>query len=700
MSVQADTVVTTIALPSGSSPHGVAINPAGTYAYVTRYSSNVVSKIDLANDSVVATIGVGNSPYRVAITPAGTYAYVTNLASKTVSKIDLANDTLITTILFPPSFIPYDVAINPAGTYAYVTNVPGCSNTVGRVSKIDLANDTVVSTITAGGCPQGVAITPAGTFAYVTNLYSNTVSKIDLANDTVVTTIALPSGSRPIGVAINPAGTHAYVTNSNSSTVSKINLAQDVVSATITVGVFPIGVAINPAGTYAYVTGAYSNGAAVSKIDLSNDSVVATIGVGSPQGVAINPAGTFAYVTNENGVLKLNVPSDSQTITFVAGNQLLGAKTVALSATASSNLAVAFTSASPTVCTISGSTVTLLTTGDCTINANQVGGPGWDAATQVSRTFTILPSPPSGEVGVSIKNGSAYINTKIVVLNLVWPEYATAVRISNDGGFAGSQTQTKDLAASIDWELDDSVKGIYTKVVYVRFNGVADTTKTYSDDIILDTTAPTIESSSAAIASSSVEVLLKATDDITGVDKVELKNGSSTVTKDYAANLSVPMKEIGITVSSASVRKLGTSSIEIRVSDKAGNWSAYKLLSVSGTGATPTVTTPTVTTPTVTTPTVTTPTVTTPTVTKPTVTMPKLTKLRSATAKSIATFAKLKVLSTSKVKLKVAASSSRFCRVSGTTLKGLKAGSCKVTVTVTPKKGKAISKTVTLKVTK
>jgi alpha-tubulin suppressor-like RCC1 family protein len=67
---------------------------------------------------------------------------------------------------------------------------------------------------------------------------------------------------------------------------------------------------------------------------------------------------------------------------------------------------------------------------------------------------------------------------------------------------------------------------------------------------------------------------------------------------------------------------------------------------------------------------------------------------------SIATFAKLKVLSTSKVSLKVVSSYAKYCKVSGTALKGLRTGSCKVTVTVTPKKGKATSKTVTLKVSK
>ena len=73
---------------------------------------------------------------------------------------------------------------------------------------------------------------------------------------------------------------------------------------------------------------------------------------------------------------------------------------------------------------------------------------------------------------------------------------------------------------------------------------------------------------------------------------------------------------------------------------------------------------------------------------------------RAASAKSIAAFAKLKVLSTSKVSLKVVSSYAKNCRVSLGTLKGLKAGSCKVTVTVTPKKGRATSKTVTLKVSK
>jgi hypothetical protein len=406
---------------------------------------------------------------------------------------------------------------------------------------------------------------------------------------------------------------------------------------------------------------------------------------------AANASGTGVASDASDSV----TPTASQSITFTTvGTQLLGDKTVALTAMATSSQAVTFTSATSTVCTVSGSTVTMLIIGECTINANQSGGPLWDAAPQVSNTFAILPSPPAGEPGISINNGDPYVNTQKVVLNLVWPKYASSVRISNDGGFAASKTQTKELVASIDWELDDSVKGINTKVVYLRFNGVADTTKTYIDDIVLDTTAPTIETSSAAVASSSVDVLLKVTDDLTGVNKVQIRTGTKTVTKDYASKVSIPLIDLSLSVSSSGVRKLEVTSVEIRVSDNAGNWTSWQTINVVG------LSKDLITTPTVTTPTVTTPTVTTPTVTTPTVPIPTVTTKKSATAKSIATYAKLAVISTSKVSLKVVTSYAKYCKVSGATLKGLKTGSCKVTVTVTPKKGRAASKTVTLKVTR
>ena len=100
------------------------------------------------------------------------------------------------------------------------------------------------------------------------------------------------------------------------------------------------------------------------------------------------------------------------------------------------------------------------------------------------------------------------------------------------------------------------------------------------------------------------------------------------------------------------------------------------------------------------TPAVTTPAVTTPAANTSTTSLIRVKMSKAIAVKSIATFSGLSAPSTSKVSLKVLSSSTKYCKVSGTTLKGLKIGSCKVTVTVTPKKGKATSKTITLVVTK
>ncbi len=80
----------------------------------------------------------------------------------------------------------------------------------------------------------------------------------------------------------------------------------------------------------------------------------------------------------------------AQTITFTQpADWEVDAGPVALSATATSGLTVTFASTTTSVCTVSGASVTLVSTGTCTINANQVGNSTFTAAPQVSRSFLV-----------------------------------------------------------------------------------------------------------------------------------------------------------------------------------------------------------------------------------------------------------------------------------------------------------------------
>jgi hypothetical protein len=78
-----------------------------------------------------------------------------------------------------------------------------------------------------------------------------------------------------------------------------------------------------------------------------------------------------------------------QAITFGNAPTVVVAGTGTVSATATSALAVSYSSSTPTVCSVSGSTVTGVAVGTCTIAANQAGDSNYNAATEVSQSFTI-----------------------------------------------------------------------------------------------------------------------------------------------------------------------------------------------------------------------------------------------------------------------------------------------------------------------
>jgi YVTN family beta-propeller protein len=131
---------------------------AAPFAYITNLNSNNVSVIDIATNTVKATVHVGGQPLGVAVNPEGTKVYVANELSNTVSVIDTTTNTVTATVHVGTS--PYGVAVNPAGTKVYVANLN--SNTV---SVIDTTTNTVTTSVNVGARPvafgQFIPKTPA-----------------------------------------------------------------------------------------------------------------------------------------------------------------------------------------------------------------------------------------------------------------------------------------------------------------------------------------------------------------------------------------------------------------------------------------------------------------------------------------------------------------------------------------------------------
>jgi hypothetical protein len=106
-----------------------------------------------------------------------------------------------------------------------------------------------------------------------------------------------------------------------------------------------------------------------------------TIAGNQPGGENWNPA--------PEATLTFGIGKGSQTIVF--GNPptvVVGGKGT-VTATASSGLPVAFTSQTTQACTVSGSEVTGIAAGLCTIAANQVGDDNYNAAPEVTQSFNI-----------------------------------------------------------------------------------------------------------------------------------------------------------------------------------------------------------------------------------------------------------------------------------------------------------------------
>ena len=130
-----------ISVPAGYNPFSIAINPAGTYAYVANYNKTTTP----ANSTIftyqisqttgaltqIGSVVTASNPNSVTIDPSGSYVYVSNNSETDVSEFviqpngTLANPMGVVGVggaIFPSGAGPSSIAINPADTHAYVAN--------------------------------------------------------------------------------------------------------------------------------------------------------------------------------------------------------------------------------------------------------------------------------------------------------------------------------------------------------------------------------------------------------------------------------------------------------------------------------------------------------------------------------------------------------------------------------------------------
>jgi len=105
---------------------GMAISLGG-YAFITDEANSVVNSCLILGDGTFGACGPAggsgfSAPNAIALNPAGTYAYITNIFTRTISTCKVTNGTLSLCSTISGTAGPRGIAINKTNTFAYATN--------------------------------------------------------------------------------------------------------------------------------------------------------------------------------------------------------------------------------------------------------------------------------------------------------------------------------------------------------------------------------------------------------------------------------------------------------------------------------------------------------------------------------------------------------------------------------------------------
>ena len=270
----------------------------------------------------------------------------------------------------------------------------GVSMTFSNNYAIATAPPSVISlSPTSGPASGGGSVVLTGqSFTGVTNVLFGSTSATNFTIDspTQITATA-PAGTGLVNVSVTTAG--------GTSSAGAGNAYQYVGSQAITdFAADPAAPTYSPNGTFTVsATGGASNNPVVfasstAGVCTVSGTTVTMVSAGDCL-LTADQAGNANYSAAPQVMLTVSIGKSVQTITFGAqANQTYvpnGAFALNPLATASSGLSVSYTSTTTSVCSITGTTVTMLSAGTCIIAADQAGDANYQAAAQVTQTIAI-----------------------------------------------------------------------------------------------------------------------------------------------------------------------------------------------------------------------------------------------------------------------------------------------------------------------
>ena len=298
-----------------------------------------------------------------------------------------------------------------------VTSTPGSNTATGTASPI------TVSGLTGGTAYYFTVRATNAASVSATSTASNTITlktpqsiAFSIAPSISVGNSGVVSATATSGLAVSLSTTTPSICSISGGTVTGLSAGTCIVAAdqagnstfsaatqaTQNIGIrqnqtiaFPVPTGLT-IGSTAVLSASATSGLVVTFASQSggvctvSGATVTAVAAGSCVIAADQPGNsTFNAAPQVAQTFTVRAPGLAQSISFTQPTRLTIGSASALNATASSGLAVTFSSISPSVCAVTGSTVTALAAGTCTVAADQVGNTTYAAAPQVSQSFTV-----------------------------------------------------------------------------------------------------------------------------------------------------------------------------------------------------------------------------------------------------------------------------------------------------------------------
>jgi hypothetical protein len=339
--------------------------------------------------------GSAITTYTATASPGGAFGTCAGPAACTATVTGLNNGTAYTFTVTATNAIGTSTAsgtsnsATPKGNQTITFNNPGAQNfgttpaltataPASGLTPTFTSSTTGVCTITSGGA---LTFVTAGSCTIDADQAGNTAWNAATTVTQTFTVNAIPPGAPTIGTA-TAGDTQATVTFTAPASMG----GAAIIASGYTVTANPGGANATGSSSPITVTG-LTNGVSYTFTVTATNSA----GEGNPSAAS-------------NSI----IPAAPQAITFGhPGTQNFGTTpTLTATSSAGGGYPVSFTSSTTGVCTItSGGTLTFVTTGSCTINANQAGDSSYLAAPQVGQTFTVVAVVPGAPTAATATAG-------------------------------------------------------------------------------------------------------------------------------------------------------------------------------------------------------------------------------------------------------------------------------------------------------